>query len=126
MKSKGVKGVINKIKVIDEKKQTDESLAEMIKKHLKMDWATVNVADDIEVKVKNHVAILSGTVKKWSQRKEAVGIALNTRGIQKVRNRIKAEGIDYPWEQYWDGKQSLDGHAAPHTYYFNYDDTFWF
>jgi osmotically-inducible protein OsmY len=116
---RGVKKVINTIKVDWERRYSDAALARQIKSRLKWNWTTHPVSDKIDVTVKNGVAILDGEVNRWSERREAGHVALHTEGVWTVDNGLTVHGYIYPWEE-WHAK-------GPYVYdplynpYDNYD-----
>ena len=122
---RGVKRVINTIKVDWDRRYSDAALAKEVKSRLKWNWTTHSVYDKIDVTVKNGVAILDGEVNRWSERREAGHVALHTEGVWTVDNRLTVHGYDYPWEE-WHAK-------GPHVYdplynpydNYNYDSLWW-
>ena len=122
---RGVKRVINTIKVDWERRYSDAALAKEVKSRLKWNWTTHPVYDKIDVTVKNGVAILDGEVNRWSERREAGHVALHTEGVWTVDNRLTVHGYNYPWEE-WHAK-------GPHVYdplynpydNYNYDSPWW-
>jgi len=98
---RGVRQVINNIVVARTNWESDAELTEVIAKRLTWNWTTWLVHDDIGVTVKNGVATLTGDVNKWSQRKEAGNVAIETPGVWKVDNRLTVKGYDYPWDEWY-------------------------
>jgi osmotically-inducible protein OsmY len=98
---RGVRQVINDIAVARTNWESDAELTEKIAKRLTWNWTTWLVHDDIGVTVKNGVATLTGDVNKWSQRKEAGDVAIETPGVWKVDNRLTVKGYDYPWDEWY-------------------------
>ena len=96
---RGVKKVINTIKVDWERRYSDAALTKEVKSRLKWNWTTHPVYDKIDVTVKNGVAILDGEVNRWSERREAGHVALHTEGVWTVDNRLTVHGYDYPREE---------------------------
>ncbi len=98
---KGVKQVINHLRVFREGSKSDRELAKEIKNRLKWNWNTWWVRDRINVEVVNGVAILTGDVDTWSERKEAARVAFKTRGIWEVDNRLMVSGYSYKWDKWY-------------------------
>jgi len=125
---RGVKQVINEIAVARTDWKSDAELTDTLKDHLRWNWATWWVHDDIGVTVKDGVATLTGDVTKWSQRKASGDIALHTPGIWEVDNRITVKGYDYPWDE-WHTKTALKDrpHDTSSSGSFDYplDDLWW-
>jgi len=110
----GVKEVLNEIRVTFDQAHSDTRLTKEIQSHLKWNWRTFWNHDDIQVKVRNGVATLTGHAGWWAERQEAGKIAYNTDGIWLVDNRLKVAGYGYPWEEwYYDG----DYHTKPPAEY---------
>jgi osmotically-inducible protein OsmY len=97
---RGVKKVINDIKVDWERSYSDAALTKKIKSRLKWNWSTYWVHNKIHVTVENGVAILTGDVNIWSERIEAGRVAFHTEGIWEVDNQLTVEGFDYPWDEW--------------------------
>lgn len=55
----------------------------------------------VEIKSRNGVATLVGTVDTWAERKEARRVANRTPGVWMVDNRIQVNGWDSPWETWY-------------------------
>ena len=55
---------------------------------------------NIKVKVKDGVAIMTGDVDTWAERREAGRVAFMTQQVWEVDNRITVNGFDYPWDEY--------------------------
>jgi hyperosmotically inducible protein len=122
---RGVKRVINTIKVDWERRYSDAALTKEVKSRLKWNWTTHPVYDKIDVTVKNGVAILDGEVNRWSERREAGHVALHTEGIWTVDNRLTVHGYDYPWEEWHTkGPYAYDPLYNPYDNY-NYDSPWW-
>jgi osmotically-inducible protein OsmY len=98
---RGVKQVINNIVVARTNWETDAELTKNITSRLTWNWTTWLVHDDIGVTVKDGVATLTGDVNRWSQRKEAGNVAIQTPGVWKVDNRLTVRGFDYPWDEWY-------------------------
>jgi osmotically-inducible protein OsmY len=122
---RGVKRVIDTIKVDWDRRYSDAALAKEVKSRLKWNWTTHPVYDKIDVTVKNGVAILDGEVNRWSERREADHVALNTEGVWTVDNRLTVHGYDYPWEEWHTkGPYAYDPLYNPYDNY-NYDSPWW-
>ncbi len=114
---KGVKEVINNIAVQRTTWKKDVELVRSINKRIEWNWTTFPVHKLINVVVNNGVAVLTGDVDTWSERKEAARIALYTEGIWKVENMLTVKGYDYPWDEwYYKGPYIYDP-----FYYDNYN-----
>ena len=100
---KGVKDVINLIAMHWTDLKEDAELEKTIRNRLEWNWTTFWGHDSINVRVTNGVATLTGDVSRWSKRKEAGHVAMNTIGIRKVDNRLTVKGYDYPWDE-WHSK----------------------
>ncbi len=98
---KGVKKVINHLRVYRANTKPDRELEKEISKRLKWNWVTWWVHDKIKVKVVNGVAILTGNVDTWSERTEAARVAFQTKGIWEVENRIAVDGFTYRWDKWY-------------------------
>jgi osmotically-inducible protein OsmY len=103
---KGVKNVINQITVYRHTTRIhpDAVVANDIKERFKQNWTVCNVSDQINVSVKNGVAILTGEVDTWAQYRQAAEVAFNTEGIWKVDNRLTVKGYNYKWENWYLGE----------------------
>jgi len=95
---RGVKQVVNKIRVPQVSVPSDSSLTAQIDKSLEWNWTTFWVHNDINVHVKDGVAKLNGNVNNWSERNEAERVALRTPGIWLVDDELTVKGFGYPWE----------------------------
>jgi len=122
---RGVKKVINDIKVDWGRSYSDAALTKKIKSRLKWNWTTYWVREKIHVTVENGVAILTGNVNTWSERREADHVAFHTEGIWEVDNQLTVDGYDYPWDE-WHYKGTYlyeplyhpqHHHHRPHYYY---------
>ncbi len=98
---KGVKEVINHLRVYREVVKSDQELAQEIKRRLRWNWNTWWIRDKIGVEVKNGVAILTGDVDSWAARREAARIAFKTKGVWEVENRIAVNGYSYKWDKWY-------------------------
>lgn len=98
-----IPGVINVVDNVDVnwfRRFTDAKLHERIQDRLREHSATRWVADRVKVKVTDGTACLSGDVLTWDERKEADRIAFLTDGVKAVDNRLKVEGVSYPWDEW--------------------------
>ncbi|KQX00815.1 BON domain-containing protein [Flavobacterium sp. Root420] len=84
---KGVRGVIDKIKIEAEIK--NELKKEFVEKALRRSW--ILDIDNIRVRVEDKTIILSGIVSSLFQKEEAERIAWNTPGVWYVDNEILVE-----------------------------------
>jgi osmotically-inducible protein OsmY len=119
---KGVKQVINEITVARTDWKSDAELTKEIKSRLTWNWTTWWVHDDIGITVKDGLATLTGDVNKWSQRKEAGRVVIQTPGIWKLDNRLTVRGYDYPWDE-WYTRSVADAGIRDNSQK-RYDDTF--
>lgn len=100
---KGVKEVIDQITIYRETTRSHPAaaIAKNIKERFKHNWTVRSIRDRIDVTVKKGVAILTGGVDTWSQRREAENVAFNTQGVWKVDNRLTVKGYNYNWEDWY-------------------------
>jgi osmotically-inducible protein OsmY len=96
----GVIKVVDNVNVNWFRRFTDAKLRERIQDRLHEHSATRWVADQINVKVAEGTAYLSGDVDTWDEREEADRIAFMTDGVKSVDNRLKVEGVSYPWDEW--------------------------
>jgi osmotically-inducible protein OsmY len=96
----GVKSVINQIQLEEAGTKEDAELLKSIRSRLQQNATTSAICGEIAVSVRNRLVALSGDVKTWNQRKEAARIAMLTRGVSAVDNRLTVEGYDYPWDEW--------------------------
>ena len=83
----GVQGVTNNIKI---KSETDNEVEKAdIESALKRNWSVND--NNIDVKVSEHRATLTGTVNSWYQKDEAGRIAWNAPGVWQVENELIVE-----------------------------------
>jgi osmotically-inducible protein OsmY len=113
---KGVKNVINQITVYrpTTRIHPDAAVANDIKERFKQNWAVSNVSGQINVSVKNGVAILTGEVDTWAQYRQAAEVAFNTEGLWKVDNRLTVKGYNYNWENWYLGEPYIYDPDEPH------------
>jgi osmotically-inducible protein OsmY len=122
---RGVKKVINNINVDWEKSYSDAALTKKIKSRLEWNWTTYWVHNKIDVAVQNGVAILTGDVNTWSERREADHVAFHTEGIWEVDNQLTVDGFDYPWDEWhYKGAYLYEPlyHPHHHHHHYYYDD----
>ncbi len=127
-KVKGVKQVINHLRVYRETSKSDQELTREVKKRLKWNWNTWWVHDKINVEVVNGVAILTGDVDTWSERKEAARVAFHTKGIWEVDNRLTVNGFSYKWDKWYKNvPDRLDPYFEPDkgSYRGLYNERWW-
>ena len=119
---KGVRKVINKIKVHYSAPKSDSELAMDVASRLTWNWTTWPVHNDINVKVHNGVATLTGDVDNWNERNVAASVAFNTYGIWRVDNRVTVNGYDYPWSDwYYEGPYVYDPYYDIYGWPYAYD-----
>jgi osmotically-inducible protein OsmY len=97
---RGVRDVVNNIKVGKNRDISDVMLARNIKDQLNRDWITFPVGDAVSVKVKDGLVTLTGEVNTWAEYDEAEDVALNTVGVWAVHNELSVTGYDYHWEEW--------------------------
>ncbi len=97
----GVKHVINETHVHWASEFSDAALTKQIRSRIF--WNAVIGADAklIVVQVKNGVVTLDGDVESWAHRREAAKVAYKTPGIWLVDNRVKVNGYEYDWEEWF-------------------------
>ena len=119
---RGVKKVVDRLTADwSPGKKSDAELVSVIKSRLEWNWMTSSVANNIQVSVKNGVAILTGDVDSWSERREAWRVAYHTDGVWNVDNRLTVKGYDYPWDEWhYSGPYEYDPHYD--KYYGSDDD----
>lgn len=97
---RGVKEVVNKIRVNWTQEYADATVFKKIWDHIKSNWLLSPVKDEIKVTVRKGVVTLTGTVFNWGERREAERVALNTRGVRLVENQLHVKGYNYPYEDW--------------------------
>jgi osmotically-inducible protein OsmY len=97
---RGVRGVNNRLRALDVGPVDDDRLAADIVERLSRDAVTGPLAAQISVEVKGGIATLSGTVRRFAERRSAGRIAARTPGVAEVRNHITVEDVPYPWEDH--------------------------
>ena len=83
---KGVRAVINEIKVVPPFLYNDSQIKEEVKDALSHDPATESY--DVGVDVKNNIVILTGTLNSWKERDLCENIAKGVKGVMGIENRI--------------------------------------
>jgi osmotically-inducible protein OsmY len=86
---KGVRSVVNRIKVIPSVFRTDTAILHDVETALLRDPATKSFA--IDTAVSNKQVTLTGTVGSWQQKQLAEKVAGNVRGVKAVENEIEIE-----------------------------------
>jgi osmotically-inducible protein OsmY len=113
-KVRGVKSVVNLIKVPRSVWKDDATLTREVQNRIKWNAVTRSVAYRINVTVNNGVATLVGDVDTWAERSEAGRVVLKTTGIWKLDNRLAVNGYDYPWDEWhYRGSYNYDQLALP-------------
>jgi osmotically-inducible protein OsmY len=92
---KGVRSVINNIKLNYSSEYTDASIRNRIQERLAENAETMWIADDIKVTVNNGIVTLSGTVNYWSEYDTADSVAFNTDGVWEVLNNLNVRDYTY-------------------------------
>ncbi len=87
---KGVRSVVNKIKIAPTVLKTDETLRNDIKDALLMDPATESY--EVNVRVKDKKVTLTGTVESWREKELAEKVAKGIAGVKALENKIT---VDY-------------------------------
>lgn len=85
---RGVRGINNELRVAWSRSFSDDALAKRICERLASNAQTRWAAKRIRVAVKNGVAVLSGRVSRWSERREAERVARLTDGVRSVDNQL--------------------------------------
>lgn len=93
----GVRKVVNDLKVNYPVQYTDEVIHDKIAARLASNAATRWVADKITVTVSAGEVMLTGKVSSWSEYYAAESVALNTRGVRGVNNKLEVLNFDYNW-----------------------------
>lgn len=89
---RGVRGVINRLRVAAATSATDEGIGEQIRRGLAQD-ATTSLGD-IEVQVDDGVVTLAGEARSWPERVIAGRIATSVPGVNAIDNRIRVAYAD--------------------------------
>ncbi len=87
---KGVKSVVNRIKVVPSVIRSDTAIQKDVENALLMDRATESY--EVDAKVKGNVVTLTGRVQSWQEKQLAEKVAKGVRGVTEVKNQI---GIEY-------------------------------
>ena len=97
---RGVKEIVNHIRVNWRLERADAALFKKVWDRIKSNWLLLPVESKIKVNVRKGVVTLTGTVYNWGERREAERVALKTNGVRFVDNQIHVEGYDYPYEDW--------------------------
>ena len=89
---RGVRSVVNLVKVRWSKSFGDGALRDRIAERLAANWATRPVAARISIQVHSGVATLTGSVDRWMQRVEAERVASYSDGVRGVVNHLSFQG----------------------------------
>lgn len=104
----GVRLIHNRIDVFLTAALRDRTLQEHVQTRLRGNFETAWVSRRITVTVKNGVAVLTGDVDTFAQRREAGRMATMTSGVKSVLNHVTVRGVEYPWNEW----ESLPGDAT--------------
>lgn len=83
---KGVRAVVNKIKVVPSMLRMDWDIREDVKEALLTDPATDSY--EVDVNVNNNVVTLSGKVDSWQEKNLCETVAKGVKGVKEVNNEI--------------------------------------
>lgn len=83
---KGVRAVVNTIKVLPPILRSDSEIKADVKGALLADPATDSF--DIDVKVNDNVVTLTGSVSSWQEREIAAKVAMGVKGVKNLRNDL--------------------------------------
>lgn len=108
----GVRVIQNRIDVFLTTALRDRTLQDHIRTRLHSNFETAWVSRRIAVNVKDGVAVLSGDVDTFAQRREAGRMATMTAGVQRVLNHVTVRGVEYLWDEWEEDPQDT---PAPHT-----------
>jgi osmotically-inducible protein OsmY len=92
---KGVRNVIDHIKITTIFGYSDTVLKKLIETRLAHNGQTHPIVGKIDLQLKGGVVTLIGTVDTWAQRTEAARVAALTDGVQSVVNRLRINGVNY-------------------------------
>jgi osmotically-inducible protein OsmY len=92
---RGVRDIVNTIKVSWAVNHTDTELRDRIKRRLASNIETRWVSERITVKVKNGIATLTGDVDTWAEYKEAARLASLTEAVLGVTNQLSVASVTY-------------------------------
>ena len=90
MAVKGVKGVVNKVKVQADKRP-DEEITNDVKNALLADPATD--AYELTVSTNNGIVSLSGKVNSWTERMLSEDVAKGVKGVTDINNNVAITGV---------------------------------
>jgi osmotically-inducible protein OsmY len=107
----GVGRVVNNLTVKPMAVLTDDVLQNELVRRIGEDWKLAPISEDIQVQVQQGTVILTGDVDTWSERQEAARVALRTRGVLSVDDRLTVRGVPYPWDE-WHFK--MPGYFEPY------------
>ncbi|MDA8140858.1 MAG: BON domain-containing protein [Desulfobacteraceae bacterium] len=82
----------------------DQALKEHILARIAGNWAISPVLKNITVTLEDGRAVLKGQVRTWQQRREAGRMAILTRGVLAIDNRLTVQGVNYHWDNWYDEK----------------------
>jgi len=97
---RGVKKVVNNIRVNWSQEYADATLLKKIWDRIRSNWLLSPVKDRIKVNVSKGIVTLSGTVYNWGEHKEIENIALKSNGVRFVDNQVHVKGYDYHYEDW--------------------------
>ena len=83
---KGVRAVVNEIKVVPPLLYNDSQIKEEVKDALSHDPATE--VYDVKVDVSNNIVVLTGTVQSWKEKDLCENVAKGVKGVMGLENRI--------------------------------------
>ena len=101
LRIRGVKRIVNDIEVVGSSK-SDKEIADSVRSHLKWNWKTYWVHDEIQASVSGGTVTLTGKVDDWAQRMAAGRIALETPGVWRVYNNLRVGDYPYAWEEWYE------------------------
>lgn len=91
----GVAVIIDNLNVSWSQKRSSLDLRRSIRRRLWTNQTTFRVTNSIDLAVIDGFVKLTGHVDLWSQRVEAGRAAFDTRGVQRIDNRLTVNGYDY-------------------------------
>jgi osmotically-inducible protein OsmY len=112
----GVRAIENDL-AVEPETVSDATVADRVRERLEADALTHWVADAVAVDVNAGVVTLRGRVDLFAEREEAGRVALRTRGVAGVENRLAVKDVDAPWSDppkedptraYGEGSEDLD------------------
>ncbi len=86
---KGVKSVVNRIKVIPSVVKSDMSIRKDVENALLMDRATESY--EVDAIVNDNVVTLTGSVQSWQEKQLAEKVSKGVAGVKEVKNTISIE-----------------------------------